>query len=168
MHRSLILTALLIAFTSACTIPMTPDEFRKAARAGEALATFETYDVNRPVAEVASTFRVKAAECLSYKIGSTKRPVIGVGSSTHYYGVTKPTVKKSKNKVELYFQVKYENTVGNVPKDGYYDLVADAYPHGNKTRVDIFRRTKAGVLGQAVKNWASGENLGCPDPSTYL
>ncbi len=168
MNRSLLLAVFLLLLVSACAIPMTPKEFRNAAKAGQALSTFESVEVNRPVAEVAATFKAKAAECLSYKIGSTKKPVIGIGSSTHYYGVTKPTVRRSKDKVELYFQVKYENTVGDVPKDGYYDLVADAYPHGKKTRVDIYRRTKAGVLGEAVKGWASGENLGCPDPSTYL
>ncbi len=166
MHRLFVIVLVLLA--SGCSIPMTPDEFREAGKAGRALATYETYEVNRPVAEIAATFRAKAAECLDYRIGSTKKPVIGIGSSTHYYGVTTPTVKKSKGRVELYFQVKYEHTLGSVPKDGYYDLVADAYPQGKKTRLDIYRRTKAGVLGQAVKGWATGESMGCPDPSTYL
>ncbi len=132
------------------------------------MSTFESVDVNRPVAEVAATFKAKAAECLSYKMGSTKKPLIGVGSSTHYYGVTKPTVKRSKDKVELYFQVSYEHEVGNVPDGGMYHLVVDAYPHGKKTRVDIYRRNNAEVLGEAVKGWASGQSLGCPDPATYL
>lgn len=168
MRRSVLLVIFLVLLVSSCVIPMTPNEFRKAAKAGEALATFESFEVNRSVDQVASTFKAKAGECLSYKIGSTKKPVIGIGSSTHYYGVTKPTVRRSKDKVELYFQVKYENTVGDVPKDGYYDLVADAYAKGKKTRVDIYRRTKSGVLAEAIKGWASGENMGCPDPSTYL
>ncbi len=165
LFSAVFITLLLV---SACAVPMTPSEVRKAGKSGQSLMTYESIEVNRPVAAVAQTFKEKAAECLSYKIGSTKKPVIGFGSSTHYYGVTKPTVKRSGDRVELYFQVKYENTVGDVPKDGYYDLVADAYPHGKKTRVDIYRRTKAGVLGEAIKGWASGENLGCPDPSTYL
>jgi len=164
MSRCTTLVVFLALLLSACAIPMTPNEFRKAAKAGEALSTFETFDVNRPVAEVGATFKAKASECLSYKIGSSH----GAGSKTHYYGVTTPTVKRSKDKVELYFQVKYDNTVGDIPKDGYYDLVADAYAHGKKTRVDIYRRTKAGVLAEAIKGWASGENLGCPDPATYL
>ncbi len=166
MHRLSVF--FLILLLSGCAIPMTPDEFRAAGKAGKALATYETYEVNRPLGEIAATFKTKAAECLDYRIGSTKKPVIGIGSSTHYYGVTKPTVKRSRDKVELYFQVKYEHSVGNVPKDGLYDLVADAYSQGKKTRLDIYRRTKAGVLGQAVKGWATGESMGCPDPSTYL
>ena len=168
MNHSLTLAVFLLLLVSACAVPLTPHEYRKAAKAGEALSTFESFDVNRPVSEVAATFKAKAAECLSYKMGETKRPVIGVGSSTHYYGVTKPTVRRSKDKVELYFQVAYEHEVGNVPDGGMYHLVADAYPHGKTTRVDVYRRTNAGVLGQAVKGWASGQNLGCPDPSTYL
>jgi len=168
MNRSLTLAVFLLLLVSACAVPLTPKEYRTAAKAGNALSTFESFDVNRPVAEVAATFKAKATECLSYKMGETKRPVIGVGSSTHYYGVATPTVKRSKDKVELYFQVAYEHEVGNVPDKGMYHLVVDAYPHGKKTRVDIYRRTNAGVLGEAVKGWASGQNLGCPDPSTYL
>ena len=168
MIRRLLFVASLGMVLSACVIPMTPDEYRQAAKAGNALSTFESIDVNRPLSEVAETFKAKAAECLNYKLGSTSRPVIGIGSSTHYYGVTRQTVRKSKNKVELYFQVKYENTVNKEPDGGTYHLVADAYPVGKKTRVDIYRRTKVGVLGEAIKGWATGNNLGCPDPSEYL
>ena len=168
MNRSLTLAVFLLLLVSACAVPLTPKEYRTAAKAGNALSTFESVDVNRPVAEVAATFKAKAAECLSYKMGETKKPLIGVGSSTHYYGVATPTVKRSKDKVELYFQVSYEHEVGNVPDKGMYHLVADAYPHGKKTRVDIYRRNNAEVLGEAVKGWASGQNLGCPDPATYL
>jgi hypothetical protein len=164
MNRSLSLAVFLLLLVSACAVPLTPNEYRTAAKAGNALSLFESFDVNRPVAEVAATFKVKASECLSYKMGSSR----GAGSKTHYYGVATPTVKKSKDKVELYFQVAYENEVGNVPEKGMYHLVADAYSRGKKTRVDIYRRTNAGVLAEAIKGWASGENLGCPDPETYL
>lgn len=168
MIRRFLLVVSLGILLSACAIPMTPNEYRQAAKAGSALSTFESFEVNRPLSDVAATFKAKAAECLDYKLGQTKRPVIGVGSSTHYYAVTRQAVKKSNNRVELYFQVKYENTVGKEPAGGSYHLVADAYSVGKKTRVDIYRRTNAGVLGEAVKGWATGNNLGCPDPSQYL
>jgi hypothetical protein len=33
-----------------------------------------------------------------------------------------------------------------------------------KTRIDLYRPSMGhGVLIQAVKNWATGENVGCPD-----
>lgn len=165
-HRLPVL--ILVLLISGCAVPMTPKEYRNAAKQGNALSTHESIDVNRSVDEIAATFKAKANECLSYKIGATSKPVIGIGSSTRFFGKVTPTVRRSKNKVELYLQVRYENTVGEMPKDGMYTLVADAYARGNKTRLDIYRRNNAGVLGEAVKGWASGKSMGCPDPSTYL
>lgn len=51
------------------------------------------------------------------------------------------------------------------PDGGYYLLVADAQPvTQTKTRIDLYRPSMGhGVLIQAVKNWATGENIGCPD-----
>lgn len=168
MKRSMLTVIFVAVSLSACVVPMTPGEYRRAAKAGSAFSAFESFEVNRSLNEVAATFKDRATQCLSYKLGTTKRPIIGIGSSTHYYAVAKPTVRKSKNKVEMYFQVKYENTLGKEPKDGSYHLVADAYPVGKKTRVDIYRRTKLDVLAEAIKGWASGRNLGCPDPSQYM
>jgi len=99
MQRSLTMAVFLVLLVSACAVPLTPKEYRTAAKAGNALSTFESVDVNRPVAEVAATFKAKAAECLSFKMGETKRPVIGVGSSTHYYAVAAPTVERSTDTV---------------------------------------------------------------------
>lgn len=147
---------------------MTPNEYRQAAKAGNVLSMFESFEVNRSLPDVAATFKERAKECLSYKLGSTMKPVIGFGSSTKYFAVTKQTVKKSKDKVELYFQVKYENTVTKEPEGGSYHLIADGIAKGNKTRINIYMRNKVGVLAEAIKGWASGQNLGCPDPSQYM
>lgn len=51
------------------------------------------------------------------------------------------------------------------PEGGYYLLVADAYPvDKTRTRVQIFHPSMGSdVLIQAIRGWASGENLGCPD-----
>mgnify|MGYP001202573068 CR=1 FL=1 len=168
MRRRFLLVFSFGMLLSACSIPMTPNAYREAAKNGNALSMFESFEVDRPLAEVAATFEARAAECLDYRLGTTQRPVIGFGSSTHYYAETKQTVKKSPNKVELYFQVKYENTITEEPEGGTYHLVADAYPVGKKTRVDIYRRTKTDLLGEAIKGWATGNNLGCPDPAQYL
>ncbi len=164
------LLALVAAVLAGCgTVPMTPSEYRQAAKAGQSLSTYETFEVTRPVAEVGQTFKKKAKECLSFAIGSTKRPIIGVGSSTRYYGLVTPTVKASDRRAELHVQIRYENTVGNIPKNGAYYLVADAYPTAKgTTRVDIYRWTKMETVGVAIKGWASGRNMGCPDPSTFL
>ncbi len=162
--------AIVAAVLAGCgTVPMTPGEYRQAARAGQSYSTYETFEVTRPVAAVGQTFKTKAKECLSFAIGSTKRPMIGVGSSTRYYGLVTPTVKASDRRAELHVQIQYENTVGNIPKNGAYYLVADAYPTAKgTTRVDIYRWTKMETVGVAIKGWASGRNMGCPDPSTFL
>lgn len=170
MHRGLPVAVLSAALLAACAaVPMTPGEYRQVARSGGAFSTSESFEVNRPFAQVAETWKKKAPECLSFKLGTTKRPVIGVGSSTRYYALTRQTVRVSAQKAELYFQVKYENTVTPEPEGGSYHLIADAYPvGGNKTRVDIYRRTKVELLAQAIRGWASGNNLGCPDPTQML
>ena len=170
MTRRLFLILLLTTLLPACGgLPLTTGEFRQAAKNRQAFSTSESFEVKRSFAEVVQTFRKKAPECLSYDIGSTKKPVIGIGSTTRFYGRAKPTLSVSANKAELAFQVKYENTATKMPDDGYYYLVADVYPAGaSKTRVDLYWRTKVDTLARAVRGWASGTNLGCADPSTYL
>jgi len=171
MKRNKIITVLAVTVSlCACvSAPMSPGEYRETAKVGKGFSTFESFDVNRPVSKVAKTFRQKANECLKFSISSTSKPYFGTGSSTHTYGWTTPTVKAMDNRVELYFQIKYENTAGKVPDGGWYYLVADAYSIGkNKTRVDIYRRTKVEALGLAIRGWASGNNLGCADPAAFL
>ncbi|MCL5801607.1 MAG: hypothetical protein M1283_03665 [Gammaproteobacteria bacterium] len=170
MNRAFIPVTLLVTLLSACgSMPMTPAEYRQAAKSGSRLSMVETFEVNRPFAEVAGTLQKKSPECLSFRLGSTRKPMIGGSTTTHYYARTKQTVLVSAKRAELHFQVRYNNVVNKEPQDGRYVLVADAYPVGNgKTRVDIYRRTKAGLLAQAIRGWASGENLGCPDQTKIL
>ena len=55
--------------------------------------------------------------------------------------------------------------VSEEPEKGYYLLVVDAILLGkSKTKV-VFYRPSMGVdpLVTAIKGWASGKNLGCPD-----
>ena len=80
----------------------------------------------------------------------------------------KPTVLVTGKKAELHVQFHHDQGVINVSKEpagGYYLLVADAQPVTHtKTRIDLYRPSMGhGVLIQAVKNWATGENVGCPD-----
>ena len=169
MDRRLMLLPPLVLLLSACTIPMNTSEFRQAAKANAALLTAESFEVNRPFAEVARILKEKGPECLDFRIGSAKINMLGGSSNPVYYAQTKQTVLVSKDKAELSFQVKYNGTITQEPEDGSYFMVADAYRVGkNKTRVDVYRRTKVDLLLEALKGWASGENLGCPDPAKYL
>ena len=85
------------------------------------------------------------------------------------YGTTKQSVVVSASKAELYFQVKFENTLNKEPEGGSYYLIADAYPVArDRTKVDIYRRKRVEVLPQAIRAWASGDNQGCPDQSKII
>lgn len=80
----------------------------------------------------------------------------------------KPTVMLSENKAELHVQKHVHGAVsigGKEPDGGHYFLVVDAIPLGKKkTKVDFYYGTIGnGLILQAVKGWATGENPGCPD-----
>jgi hypothetical protein len=161
--KTLILFTLLL---SGCVTshPQTAEEFRKAVP-GAFMAKVETFEVNRPFRDVARTFQKKAPECLNLRIKTTER------SSTSYHVVVtayKPTVRVSAQRAELHVQQHHEAGVMNVtkePEGGYYLLVTDAYPlDKNRTRIDMFAPSMGhDVLISAIKGWATGKNVGCPD-----
>jgi hypothetical protein len=144
--------------------PQNAEEFRVAVP-GAFMAMTETVEVDRAFRDVSATFRKKAPECLNVKVEMTEQ------SATSYHVVVtayKPTVMVSDQRAELHVQQTHEKGVLNVtevPDGGYYLLVADAYPmENNRTRLELFGPSRGyDVLIRAVKGWASGENLGCPD-----
>jgi len=144
--------------------PQTPEEFRKAVPSAF-MGKTETFEVDRSFRDVAETFQRRAPECLNVRIKTTS------STSTSYQVIVArytPTVMVSKERAELHVQRKFESGVLKVspePEAGYYLLVADAYPlEKNRTRVEWFGPSRGyDVLVRAVKAWASGENLGCPD-----
>ena len=144
--------------------PQTAEEFRKAVP-GARFAKTETFEVNRDFRDVAKTFQKRAHECLNVTVRTTSRT-----SSSYQVIVTdyKPTVVVNAQRAELHVQQHHKQGVMKVaqePEGGYYLLVADAYPVGKKkTRVQWYGPSIGfEPLIQAVKNWASGKNLGCPD-----
>ena len=159
-------TVSLSLMLTACVTshPQNAEEFR-AAVPGAFMAMNETVEVNPSFSDVAATFRKKAPECLNVKVEMTER------SSTSYHVVVtayKPTVVVNNERAELHVQQTHEKGVLNVtevPDGGYYLLVADAYPlDDSRTRLEVFGPSRGyDVLIRAVKGWASGENLGCPD-----
>ena len=79
-----------------------------------------------------------------------------------------PTVIVSKNRAELHLQQLHEQGVLNVyevPEGGYYMMVVDAIPLGkNKSEVVMYRSSVGNkALIKAIKGWAAGEKIGCPD-----
>ena len=166
MTQHTIWTGLLVsvALTGCVTHPQTAEEFRRAVP-GALTAKTETFEVNRPFRDVAATFRKKAPECLDVTIKTTSRTNMSYQVIVTEY---KPTVVVTRERAELHVQQHHKSgvvTVSKEPAGGYYLLVADAYPvDQNKTRVQMFAPSMGhGVLIRAVKGWATGENLGCPD-----
>jgi hypothetical protein len=158
------LTALLLA-GCATEHPQNADEFRKAAPGGFMMRS-ETVEVNRPLAQVGAAWQRRAPECLNVSIRTTSQ------TSTSYQVITSiytSTVVAGKERAELHLQREFKGggviVPGKPPEGGDYILVFDAYPlPGNRTKVQWLglQRGHETVI-RAVKSWASGENLGCPD-----
>jgi len=165
MNHRILFAAALIVFASGCVTshPQTADEFRKAVP-GSFSAKVETFKVKRPYRRVSATFRKKAKKCLNVAIKTTSRTNMSYQQYTTTY---KPTVIVKKNRTELHVQQHIDNTVKvtKEPKGGYYLFVADAYPVSkNTTQIDLYRPAMGyKILTKAVKGWASGKNMGCPD-----
>ena len=157
---------LLSIWTSGCAThhPQTAEEFRQAVP-GAFMGKVETFEVNRPFRDVASTFQRMAPQCLDVTIKTTSQTHMSYQVIVTTY---KPTVLVSADKAELPVQQHHAQGVLNVtkePEGGYYLLVADASPiNENRTKVDFYRPSMGhNVLVKATKGWATGENVGCPD-----
>jgi hypothetical protein len=161
------LAALMAAtFVAGCAgkMPMNAEEFRKVAP-GAFLMKTESYEVNRPLRQVAAAFQKRAPECLTQTVRMTSQ------TTTSYQVIVtsyKPTVVGGSDRVELHLQRRHDRGVVKVydePADGHYMLVVDAYPVGsNRTRIELIGPSKGhDVIYRAINGWATGENLGCPD-----
>ncbi len=169
MKRSAVLAATLsCALLSGCAAisghPQTAEEFRKAVP-GAFLGKMESFEVDRPVSEVARTFQKRAPECLNVTIKTVSRTNMSYQVIVTTY---KPTVLVNGEKAELHVQFHHDQGVMNVtkePEGGYYLVVADLFPLGNnRTRVDLYRPSMGyDVLIKGIKGWAASDNSGCPD-----
>ena len=146
-------------------MPQNAEDFRKAVAGGAMLTKTETYEVNRPLSAVAATFQRRAPECLRVAVRTVSQ------TTTSYQNILtayKPTVVVTAERAELHVQQLHKTGVlypSKPPEGGTYLVVADAYPlPGNRTRIQLFGPSKGyDVLYRAIRGWASGENLGCPD-----
>jgi hypothetical protein len=157
-----------VALLSGCVsqMPQTAEEFRKAVP-GAFMSKVETFDVDRPLRDVARTFQAKAPECLNVKVRTTSQ------STTSFQVIVvsyKPTVRVAGGKAELHVQHHFESgvqTVHKEPPGGYYLMVVDAVPvANNRTRVTFYRPSSGyDTMVAAITGWATGKNVGCPDLS---
>ena len=160
--RAAVLGCVLLA---ACVqMPQTAEEFRKAVP-GAMMTKTESYEVNRPVKDVAATFRRKAPECLKVAVRTVSQTT---GSYQNILTEYTPTVVVTDQRTELHVQQLHKTGVlypSKPPAGGTYILVADAFPvAAGRTRIQLYGPSKGyDVLYRAIRGWATGDNLGCPD-----
>src|SRR5689334_515242 len=103
MKRILIAAAALLA-GCATQQPQNADEFRKVAP-GAFMMGSETFEVNRPLRDVAAAWQRRAPECLNVSVRTTSQ------TSTSYQVITsiyRPTVVAGKERTELHVQREFK------------------------------------------------------------
>lgn len=145
--------------------PKNADDFRQQVSSRGPFKIVDSFEVARPFGDVATTLRKKTDECLQVRMNWQTTGATIARSGTHTY---KPTLIVNKNKAELHVQMK--RVGGGVhelgaPPEGYYRVVLDAVAAGSaRTKIDIYVDSiDDNVIRNALRGWAQGTNLGCPD-----
>jgi hypothetical protein len=165
-----IIAVLLLAGCATFQPSQTAEEFRRAASAA-LLPRTGAIEVDRSLQDVTATFRKYAPECLDGTTTATTKTYTNYREIIRTYVTTyKPRVVVTPERVELHVQwhTNGEIHVSRVPEGGAYRLVADAYSMSDgRTRLQWFDVTAGqDFLLDAIKGWASGQNLQCPDLTT--
>jgi hypothetical protein len=165
-----IAAALLLGGCAVFQPSQTAEDFRREASAA-LLPRTGTLEVERPLHDVAATFAKNAPACLDGTTTATTKTITARREIIRTYVTTyKPRVVVGPERVELHVQwhTDGEIHVSPVPEGGAYRLVADAYSvGGGRTRLQWFDVTAGqDFLVDAIKGWATGQNLECPDLTT--
>lgn len=169
-HTNFIIFAFFAILLAGCgSMPKTPELLIQNAKGSSMYSEQDVFDVKRPVAEVSAVLKNKAHECLKQKITSTRNDG-GIGIKTMHSEVRAftPKVVVGKQRTRLTLQSKViegSTELGDIPPDGWYMMVVDAYPvDKSTTRVEsYFQQPAYHSAFTAVKSWATGTNMGCPD-----
>lgn len=146
--------------------PMSAPEYRDAFRRN-AWPT-QTFQVSRPHAQVSAILRRRASECLALTVEKTSTER-GGNIAARSRTVYKPTVTVTKERTELTVQRGTRgddyNPMQKLPRDGYYIFLAEASPAGRtSTSVTMYPAGGGGMeIGAALRGWAKGDDMGCPD-----
>ena len=159
--------ALLLAGCASLFPPQSAEEFRRTASRA-LLPHTGALEIDRPLREVAAAFDKKAAECLDLTATATIVTITNYQEIIQTFVTTyKPRVVSTPERVELHVQwrTKGEINLSPAPEGGAYRLVADAYPvDAGRTRLQWFGPSAGeDFLVSAVKGWATGETMQCPD-----
>lgn len=169
--RNFVVIPLFAVFLAACgSMPKTPDLLVENAKGGGMFSEKETFEVSRPIAQVSDVLRKKAHECLQQQITSVTQGDSsgGIRLQQRQVQALTPKVTTDKQRTRLTLQVKTTQgptELGDIPPDGWYMLVVDAYPLGaSRTRVEsYYQHSSYHGAYTAIKLWVTGANMGCPD-----
>jgi len=144
----------------------TAQEFRMMAPQSS-YGAHDTLTVTKPYSSAVANFKKKADKCLTTELVLTYQNQYGQTISTQNLSYT-PTLVVGKSKTTLSVQKNVSGDgmiAGKVPEKGMFLVVADLTPVAkNKTRLDIYRNTyETDIIVAAIKNWATGKSLACPD-----
>lgn len=166
----LITIGAVLLLLAGCTMPTTPDNFREMAKSSS-FARIDKYTVNAPYRTAMARISKQAKKCLAIKLTreiTECSRTCDTYEQVYYY---KPTVVGGKTHGELDLQQNVEGHViaanaNEMPKNGWYILVADIYPDGdNRTRFEVSRGLTLDKVSNAIRHWADKSNMGCPDMS---
>jgi len=172
--RNVVYAVMVGAALSGCAgtlVSQSADEFRERVKGSTRFGSTETIQVPRSYAQVSEALRKKANECLTVTVVSVSTERSGgitapKGSRTTY----NPTLTETKKGTQLTVQAaqaKKALQLQKVPENGFYIFAADAKAAGeNATALTIYLYTvdgRAKKIDSAVRDWARGDNMSCPD-----
>ncbi|MDP2762393.1 MAG: hypothetical protein Q8O64_18665 [Sideroxyarcus sp.] len=165
-----IVFALFALLLAGCgSMPKTPELLIQNVKGGSMFSEQDVFEVKRPVTEVSEVLKNKAHECLKQKVSSTSNtggPGIQLMRTDVRAFTPKVVVGKQRARLTLQTKVIEGSTeLGDIPPDGWYMMVVDAYSVDSRTtRVETYFQ-QPGYRGAftAIKLWATGKNMGCPD-----
>lgn len=157
----------VITLSGCASTLKTPAEFRAYMKEGGTFRSSETYMVKRPYQQVVNTYKQRAPVCFNQTIESVFEDRYGKHRSSSTW-----TAKLSASDKHMECTLQWRSNDANVVdvneppnKYGHYFFLVDAYPvDQNTTRLVISGyTTNPATIAVAAKNWATGENQGCPD-----
>jgi hypothetical protein len=162
-------TAFLFSGCGALQQSRTADELRNNVRNGSTFTNRDVFEVKKPYRQVSDTVRKKWLECLDSTTSHTfRRDGNTFGTQTDIY---KPKAAVTERRTELTLQHRVKGKgitqVGGPPPEGFFIIVADVYPvDKGAARVEVQKHMPGfeGVM-KAIRNWAEGTNMACPDLS---
>jgi len=149
-------------------LPQNPQEFRHQAANGRFGKAHETYQVDGAYREVATRIKEKTGECLNRVV--RMQSCRGTSCQTMDFHLH-PHFHSGSNGSEFDLQVDVMpksaiNVGGTPPKGGAYAAVVDITPvAGHRSKLAVYS-VDIGFYKHipiAIRHWADGSNLCCPD-----